>query len=55
MHYQATHREYSLKEVLRLFYRREEMPHYMMQVFLAVEQLHSLGLIHRTLRPDVIF
>jgi hypothetical protein len=43
MHYLTTHREYSLKEVLRLFSHREEMPHYMMQVVLAVEQLHSLG------------
>jgi serine/threonine protein kinase len=41
--------------VLRLFSRREEMPHFMMQVVLAVEQLHSLGLVHRALRPDVIF
>jgi hypothetical protein len=55
MYYLTTHREYSLKEVLRLFSRREEVPHYMMQVILAVEQLHALSLVHRALRTDVIF
>ena len=55
MFYITTHQVYSLKEVLRLFSIRKEMPHFMFQDVFAVEQLPFLGLVTRALRPDVIF
>jgi len=55
MWYLTTQRDQSLKYLLKHFGAREEMENMIFNVILAVEHMHSLGLVHRALKPDVIF
>ena len=55
MWYFTTQRDQSLKHLLKHYGTQKEMGSMIFNVIRAVEHLHSLGLVHRALKPDVIF
>jgi serine/threonine protein kinase len=54
-HYLSSNRDMSFKDLLKFHSHEEVIANQMEHLIIAVSHMHELGLVHRNLRPDVVF